>query len=365
LNKKIRVAIVGVGNCASSFVQGVRFYGEKPGAAGLMHQQIGGYTPSDIEFVAAFDVAQGKVGKRLNEAIFSELNCTTRFYRGEMPDSPVVVQMGPVLDGVADHMREYHEGATNYLISDTKPCDVGAVLRDSGADVLINYVPVGSEKAARFYAETCLDAGVGFINAMPAFIVSDPGWGKRFLEHGLPAIGDDVKSQLGATIVHRVLTDLFEKRGVTLSRTYQLNFGGNSDFFNMLNHERLVSKKKSKTNSVQSQLKTPLPSDRIHVGPSDYVPWLKDNKIAYIHMHGLGFGEVPLSIELKLSVEDSPNSAGVAIDAVRCMKIARERGIGGPLLSVSSYLMKSPPQQYKDSAAAQYVEEFIAGTRER
>jgi len=365
LKEKIRVAIVGVGNCASSLVQGVQFYRDRPGSAGLMHQEIGGYTPCDMEFVAAFDVARGKVGKRLSEAIFSDLNCTTRFYQGEMPDSPVVVQMGPVLDGVADHMREYHEGGTTYSVADAEPCDVVSVLRASGAEVLINYVPVGSEKAARFYAEACLDAGLGFINAMPTFIVSDPDWGKRFLARNLPAIGDDIKSQLGATIVHRVLTDLFEKRGVTLSRTYQVNFGGNGDFFNMLNHERLASKKKSKTDSVQSQLKTPLPSDKIHVSPSDYVPWLKDNKICYIHMQGLGFGEVPLSIEMKLSVEDSPNSAGVAIDAVRCLKIARERGIGGPLLSVSSYLMKSPPQQFRDSLAAQYVEEFIEGTRER
>ncbi|MDP2859612.1 MAG: inositol-3-phosphate synthase [Bacillota bacterium] len=365
MKEKIRVAIVGVGNCASSLVQGVAFYREKPDAAGLMHQEIGGYRPYDIEFVAAFDVAQGKVGKRLNEAIFSDLNCTTRFYQDQLPDHPVVVQMGPVLDGVANHMREYHERGTAYAVSDAEPCDVVNVLRASGAEVLINYVPVGSEKAARFYAEACLEAGAGFINAMPTFIVSDPEWGRRFLAKKLPAIGDDVKSQVGATIVHRVLADLFEKRGVSLSRTYQVNFGGNSDFFNMLSRERLVSKKKSKTNSVQSQLKTPLPSDQVHISPSDYVPWLKDNKICYIHMQGLGFGEVPLSLELKLSVEDSPNSAGVAIDAIRCLKLARERGIGGPLLSVSAYLMKSPPQQYNDSLAAQYVEEFISGTRER
>jgi myo-inositol-1-phosphate synthase len=329
-----------------------------------MHPEIGGYRPSDLEFVAAFDVAEGKVGKSLNEAIFSELNCTTRFFQGDLPRGPVV-QMGPVLDGVADHMHQYHEKGIAYTVARSEPCDVAGVLRSSGAEALINYVPVGSEKAARFYAEACLEAGVGFINAMPTFIVSDPEWGRRFEARRLPAIGDDIKSQVGATIVHRVLTDLFEKRGVSLARTYQVNFGGNSDFFNMLNHERVVSKKKSKTNSVQSQLRAPLPSDQIHIGPSDYVPWLKDNKICYIHMQGLGFGEVPLSIELKLSVEDSPNSAGVAIDAVRCLKVALERGTGGPLLSASSYLMKSPPQQYRDSLAAQYMEEFISGTRER
>jgi len=365
LKEKIRVAIVGVGNCASSLVQGIGFYRGKPNAAGLMHQDIGGYGPCDIEFVAAFDVAQGKVGKRLNEAILSDLNCTTRFYPDELPDHPVVVQMGPVLDGVADHMHEYHEGDVTYSVSDAEPCDVVNVLRTSGAEMLINYVPVGSEKAARFYAEACLEAGIGFINAMPTFIVSDQEWGRRFKARNVPAIGDDIKSQLGATILHRVLTDLFEKRGIRLSRTYQVNFGGNSDFFNMLSRERLASKKKSKTNAVQSQLKTPLPSDRVHISPSDFVPWLKDNKICYIHMDGLGFGEVPLSIEIKLSVEDSPNSAGVAIDAIRCLKMASDRGIGGPLLSIAAYLMKSPPQQYSDSLAAQYVEEFIGGTRER
>ncbi|QSQ07840.1 Inositol-3-phosphate synthase [Koleobacter methoxysyntrophicus] len=363
MNKKIKVAIAGVGNCASALVQGIEFYRKRPEAAGLMHREIGGYRPEDIEVVAAFDIDRRKVGKKLKEAILSKPNCTTLFVK-DLPDYPVVVQMGPVLDGVSDHVRDYDDDVS-FSVADVEPCDVVDVLRTSGADILINYLPVGSEKGARFYAEACLKAKVGFINAMPTFIVSDPEWSKRFEAENIPAIGDDIKSQLGATIVHRVLTDLFEKRGVKLTKTYQLNFGGNTDFLNMLNSSRLTSKKKSKTNAVQSQLNVPLPPDKIHIGPSDYVPWLKDNKICYIFMEGLGFGEVPLTIEVKLSVEDSPNSAGVIIDAIRCLKVAQDRGIGGPLTSVASFTMKSPPQQYTDSAACKYVEEFIAGKRER
>lgn len=365
MREKIKVAIAGVGNCASAFIQGIEFYRERPDAYGLMHQDIGGYGPSDVEIVAAFDVAVGKVGERLDKAMFSLLNCTKRFYTGEVNNYPVIVRMGPVADGVAEHMPTYHQQDVEYVVSDEEPCDVASVLRETEAEVLINYLPVGSETAARTYAQACLDAGVSFMNAMPTFIVSDETWGQKFAEAGIPAIGDDIKSQVGATIVHRVLTRLFQQRGVNLSKTYQLNFGGNSDFYNMLSRERLTTKKLSKTNSVQSQLDIPLPADQVHISPSDYVTWLKDNKICYIHMEGLGFGEVPLSIELKLSVEDSPNSAGVAIDAVRLLKLAQQRHIGGPLLAASAYLMKSPPVQYTDSIAADYVEEFIAGSRDR
>ncbi|MGI6097416.1 MAG: inositol-3-phosphate synthase [Dethiobacteria bacterium] len=359
----IKVALAGVGNCASSLVQGIEFYRKQSDARGLLHREIAGYGPGDIEIVAAFDVDRRKVGKKLREALLSKPNCTTIFCK-ELSDLPVVVQMGPVLDGVSEHVKE-HDDDSSFTVADKEPCDVVEVLRSSGADMLINFTPVGSEKAARYYAEACLKAKVGFINAMPAFIVSDPEWAKKFEKEKIPAIGDDVKSQLGATIVHRVLTDLFEKRGIALTKTYQLNFGGNTDFLNMLNRNRLDSKKKSKTNSVQSQLQVPLSSDKIHIGPSDYVPWLKDNKICYIYMEGLGFGEVPLTLELKLSVEDSPNSAGVIIDAIRCLKLAKDRGIGGALNSIASFTMKSPPQQFTDSVASTRVEDFIAGTRKQ
>src|SRR5690606_9638554 len=265
---------------------------------------------------------------------------------------PVTVQMGHVLDGVSDHMAHYPDDR-RFIVADAEPCDVAKVLKESGAEILINYLPVGSEQAARFYAEACLEAGVGFINAMPVFIASDPEWAKRFEEKGLPLIGDDVKSQVGATIVHRTLTKLFENRGVVLDRTYQLNFGGNTDFLNMLNHSRLTSKKKSKTQSVQSELKVALDEDMIHIGPSDYIPFLNDNKICYIRMEGRGFGNVPLTLELKLSVEDAPNSGGVMIDAIRCMKLALDRGTSGILHSISAYTMKSPPVQYTDTEAKQ------------
>jgi len=361
---KINIAIAGVGNCASSLLQGIAMYKNSPeDTIGLMHYNLGGYTPGDINVVAAFDIDKRKVGKSLKEAIFAKPNCTKVFYK-DLPDYPVTVQMGPVLDGVADHMADYPEDDT-FSVADAEPCDVAKVLKESGAEILINYLPVGSEQAARHYAEACLKANVGFINAIPVFIASDETWAKKFADKNIPLIGDDVKSQIGATIIHRVLTKLFEDRGAILDRTYQLNFGGNTDFLNMLNHSRLTSKKKSKTQSVQSQLAKPLASKNIHIGPSDYIPWLDDNKICYIRMEGRGFGHIPLSLELKLSVEDSANSGGSMIDAIRCMKLALDRKIGGILYSISAYTMKSPPVQYTDSEAKIMVEEFIAGRRER
>lgn len=361
---KINLAIAGVGNCASALLQGIEMYKNSPGnTIGLMNYDLGGYTPGDINVVAAFDVDKRKVGKSLKEAIFAKPNCTTVFYK-DLPDYPVTVQMGPVLDGVSEHMSDYDEDKT-FIVADQEPCDVAKVLKESGAEILINYLPVGSEKAARFYAEACLEANVGFINAMPVFIASDEEWAKRFQEKNVPIIGDDVKSQVGATIVHRTLTKLFENRGVILDRTYQLNFGGNTDFLNMLNRSRLKSKKKSKTQAVQAELETPLAAENIHIGPSDYVPWLNDNKICHIRMEGRGFGNVPLTLDVKLSVEDSPNSGGVTIDAIRCMKLALDRKIGGILTSISAYTMKSPPVQYTDTEAKKMVEEFIAGRRER
>ncbi len=361
---KINIAIAGVGNCASALLQGIEMYKNSPdNTIGLMHYNLGGYTPGDINVVAAFDVDKRKVGKSLKEAVLSQPNCTTLFY-SDLPDYPVRVQMGHVLDGVSEHMADY-SADKSFIVADEKPCDVVKVLKESGADILINYLPVGSEKAAKFYAEACLEANVGFINAIPVFIASDEAWAKKFEEKNIPIIGDDIKSQVGATIVHRVLTKLFENRGVALDRTYQLNFGGNTDFLNMLNHSRLASKKKSKTQSVQAELSEALSNENIHIGPSDYVPWLNDNKICFIRMEGRGFGNVPLTLDVKLSVEDSPNSAGVIIDAVRCMKLALDRKIGGILYSISAYTMKSPPVQYTDSEAKNMVEDYINGRRER
>jgi len=361
---KINIAIAGVGNCASALLQGIEMYKVSPeNTIGLLNYNLGGYTPADVNVVAAFDVDKRKVGKSLKEAVFAKPNCTTIFY-DKLPDYPVKVEMGPVLDGVSEHMADYNQDKT-FVVADQDPCDVAKVLRESGAEILINYLPVGSEKAARFYAEACLEANVGFINAMPVFIASDESWAKKFQEKNIPIIGDDVKSQVGATIVHRTLTKLFENRGVVIDRTYQLNFGGNTDFLNMLNHNRLTSKKKSKTQSVQAELKQPLPSDNIHIGPSDYVPWLNDNKICFIRIEGRGFGNVPLTLDVKLSVEDSPNSGGVIIDAIRCMKLALDRKIGGVLNSISAFTMKSPPVQYTDTEAKKMVEEFIDGRKER
>lgn len=361
---KINIAIAGVGNCASALLQGIEMYKESPeNSIGLIAYDLGGYTPGDVNVVAAFDIDKRKVGKGLKEALFASPNCTTVFY-DKLPDYPVKVEMGPVLDGVSEHMADYDPEKT-FIVADQDPCDVAKVLKESGADILINYLPVGSENAAKFYAEACLEANVGFINAMPVFIASDENWAKKFEEKNIPIIGDDVKSQLGATVVHRTLTKLFENRGVVLDRTYQLNFGGNTDFLNMLNRSRLSSKKKSKTQAVQSELRVALADNDIHIGPSDYVPWLNDNKICFIRMEGRGFGNVPLHMDIKLSVEDAPNSGGVMIDAIRCMKLALDRKVGGILYSISSFTMKSPPIQYTDTEAKKMVEEFVAGRRER
>jgi myo-inositol-1-phosphate synthase len=354
---KVRVAIVGVGNCASSLVQGVHYYaGADPAARvpGLMHVELAGYHVQDLEFVAAFDVDAKKVGRDLAEAIVAPPNNTIHF--AQVPPVGVEVQRGHTLDGFGEFYRQVSEE------SDATPVDVAEELRHSRADVLVSYLPVGSEKAARYYAQAALDARVAFVNCLPVFIASDPEWASRFAEAGVPIIGDDIKSQVGATITHRVLTRLFEDRGVTIDRTYQLNFGGNMDFMNMLERSRLDSKKVSKTQSVTSQMSnTTFPKENIHIGPSDHVPWLEDRKWAYIRMEGRNFGDVPLNIEMKLEVWDSPNSAGVVIDAVRCAKVALDRGIGGPLLGPSSYFMKSPPAQFADSVCRDMVEEFIAG----
>lgn len=365
---KIRVAIAGIGNCASSLIQGIEYY-KKLGDRhpdrylGLMHYDLGGYKPSDIQFVAAFDIDRRKVGRPLKEAVFSKPNCTKVFNR-EVPDYPVRVQMGEVLDGLAPHMKDYPDDR-RFIVSGKKPCNVSQAMKRAGADILISYMPVGSEKATAFYAEECLKAGVGFINCVPVFIASDKTWAKRFEEKNIPVIGDDVKSQIGATIIHRALARLFEDRGVKVDKTYQLNVGGNTDFLNMLNHSRLKSKKISKTEAVQSQLNTPLNNENIHIGPSDYIPWLNDNKVCFLRMEGRGFGNIPINFELRLSVEDSPNSAGVVIDAIRCCKIAKDRKTGGVLVSPSSYFMKHPIKQFSDEAARDMVEEFIAGKRER
>jgi myo-inositol-1-phosphate synthase len=362
--EKIRIAIAGVGNCASSLLQGIEYYRGKDStdAIGLMHWEIGGFRPSDIEVVAAFDIDRRKVGKDVNEAIFALPNNTTVFCE-DMPRSGVTVRMGKVLDGFSDHMKDYEEKYTFVLSEEKEPTreEIVRVLKESGAEMLLNYLPVGSEEAVRFYAECALEAGIGFINNMPVFIASDPEWAARFKKKNIPIIGDDIKAQLGATITHRTLTDLFRKRGVVIDRTYQLNTGGNTDFLNMLNRSRLSSKKKSKTEAVQSILETRLDPENIHIGPSDYVPWQKDNKICFIRMEGRLFGDVPMNLELRLSVEDSPNSAGVAIDAIRCCKLALERGIGGVLYSPSAFFMKHPPRQFPDDIAYRMTEEFIAG----
>lgn len=365
---KIRVAIAGIGNCASSLIQGIEYYrslgsSHPDRTSGLMHYELAGYRPSDIEIVAAFDIDKRKVGKPLKEAVFAKPNCT-KIFHPSLPDYPVKVQMGELLDGVAAHLKEYPEDR-KFIASDRKACDVAGALKKSGADMLINYMPVGAEKATAFYAEACLTAGVGFINCVPVFIASDRAWAKRFEGKRLPIIGDDIKSQIGATIIHRMLTHLFEDRGVSLDHTYQLNVGGNTDFLNMLNQGRLKSKKISKTEAVQSQMRTPLNSENIHIGPSDYIPWLNDNKVCFLRMEGRGFGNIPINIELRLSVEDSPNSAGVVIDAVRCLKLALDKKVGGVLLSPSSYFMKHPIKQFSDEEAKNMVEEFITGKRER
>jgi myo-inositol-1-phosphate synthase len=365
----IRIAIVGVGNCASALIQGIEFYREnsqrnpKVEPLGLMHLEIGGYKPWDIQVGAAFDIDVRKVGKPLKEALFAKPNCTTIFYPN-LNDSGVIVSMGEVLDGVSDHMKDYPEDR-RFIVANEKPCQVEKVLKESGVDILLNYLPVGSDQATEFYAEACLNTGVSLINCMPSFIVSDKTWATRFEEKGIPVVGDDVKSQMGATIIHRTLTRLFEERGVRLDRTYQINTGGNTDFLNMLNKSRLKNKRISKTEAIQSQMENPLEPENIHIGPSDYVPWQNDNKVCFLRMEGRGFGEIPLHLEMRLSVEDSPNSGGMVIDAIRCCQIARDRGIGGPLISISAYAMKHPLIQFPDDQARQMVEEFIAGKRER
>jgi myo-inositol-1-phosphate synthase len=367
--KPIRIAVVGVGNCASSLIQGIEFYriqsrnNPKFQPLGLMHLDIGGYRPWDIEVGAAFDIDRRKVGKPLKEALFAKPNCTKTIC-SNLNDSAVTVSMGEVLDGVSEHMTDYPEDRV-FLVSDEKPCNVEEVLVDSGVQILLNYLPVGSDQATRFYAEACLRSGVSLINCMPSFIASDHQWAKRFEEKKIPVVGDDVKSQMGATIIHRVLAKLFEDRGVRLDRTYQINTGGNTDFLNMLNRNRLKNKRISKTEAIQSQLGVPLEPENIHIGPSDYVPWQNDNKVCFLRMEGRGFGEVPLNLEMRLSVEDSPNSGGMTIDAIRCCQLARERGIGGPLLSISAYAMKHPILQVPDNEAKSMVEEFIEGKRER
>ncbi|WP_034268059.1 inositol-3-phosphate synthase [Haloechinothrix halophila] len=352
----VKVAIVGVGNCAASLVQGVHYYRDADPTArvpGLMHVQFGGYHVRDVEFVAAFDVDAKKVGRDLSEAIVASENNTIKI--ADVPPLGVSVQRGHTYDGLGQY---YLDTITE---SDESPVDVVNVLRESGADVLVSYLPVGSEDADRFYAQCAIDAGVAFVNALPVFIASDPEWAQKFTDAGVPIVGDDIKSQVGATITHRVLAKLFEDRGVELQRTYQLNFGGNMDFQNMLERTRLQSKKTSKTQSVTSQIPHEMAKADVHIGPSDYVPWLDDRKWAYVRLEGRSFGDTPLNLEYKLEVWDSPNSAGIIIDAVRAAKIAKDRGIGGPILSASSYFMKSPPVQYNDSEAHDAVERFIAG----
>jgi myo-inositol-1-phosphate synthase len=353
--RKVRVGIVGVGNCASSFVQGLSHYEKAPAnepPPGLMHVELGGYHVADVEVVSAFDVHAGKVGRALGEAIFVKPNNTFRF---AAPGNGVRVQRGPTLDGIGRYLAGEIEEA------DCSPVNVAEALRAVGTEVLVSYLPVGSQRATEFYAEQALAAGCAFVNCIPVFIASDRSWARRFEERGLPLLGDDIKSQVGATIVHRVLANLFRERGVRLDRTYQLNFGGNADFKNMLERERLVSKKISKTRAVTSQLEVPLDEDDVHVGPSDFVPWLTDRKWAHIRLEGTTFGGVPLNVELKLEVWDSPNSAGIVIDAVRCAKLGLDRGLAGPLLGPSSYFMKSPPEQYTDEEARQRTLRFISG----
>lgn len=368
MGTKIRVGIAGVGNCSSSLLQGIEYYkslgsAPAPEIIGLIHENVGGYRVSDFEIACAFDIDKRKVGRPVREAIFAKPNCTKIFYDRFERDG-VPVQMGPVLDGISPHMSGYPEDRA-FVASTQEPVDVERVLRESKCDILINYLPVGSERATRLYVESCLKAGVGVVNCIPVFVASTEEWAQKFHERRVPIVGDDVKSQLGATILHRTLVKLFRDRGVKVERTYQLNTGGNTDFLNMLNRDRLESKKISKTEAVQSQLREPLSDENIHIGPSDYVPWLNDNKVAFVRVEGKGFGGVPLELEARLSVEDSPNSAGSAIDAIRCCKLALDRGVGGPLTSISACTMKHPPIQMTDDRARKLVKEYIEGRIER
>ncbi len=360
LSQPIRIAIAGVGNCASALVQGVNFYGNSRVKTGLLHSRIGAWGPGDVEFVAAFDVDERKVGRPLSEAIFAAPNCAEKFC--PKVQAPVKVKMGPLLDGVAAHTQEYPE-EQRPKVAQQSPVEVADELRLSGAELLVCYLPVGSEQAVRHYAQACLEAGVGFINCIPVFIASDPKWAERFRKAGLPLVGDDVKSQVGATILHRALARLCTDRGLSVRRTYQLNVGGNTDFLNMLDGSRLQSKKHSKTESVQSELDQRLAPDDIHIGPSDYVPWQKDNKVAFLGLEATGFGGLPVELEVRLSVQDSPNSAGVVLDAIRCAKLALEKGISGPLEAVSACYMKYPPRQMRDSKAQRETLDFIRSYR--
>ncbi len=361
---KIKIVIVGVGNCASALVQGIHYYrGNKAAnAIGLMHWKLGGYAPGDVQVVAAFDIDRRKVGRDVSAAIFAKPNCTQVFCPN-VPRSGVKVRMGRILDGVAGHMKDYDADCV-FQPAAVKQADRAAVvrvLRESGAEVMMNYLPVGSEKAVKFYAQCALDAGVGLVNNMPVFIASSPEWADRFARRRLPIIGDDIKSQLGATITHRVLARLFTDRGIRIDRTYQLNTGGNTDFLNMLDQARLRDKRISKTSAVKSIMGQTLESRNIHIGPSDYIPWLQDNKLCFLRIEGRGFGDVPMHVELRLSVEDSPNSAGVGIDAIRCIKLALDRGESGVLHGPSAYFMKHPPRQFPDNLAREMVEKFISG----
>jgi len=358
----ITLAIVGVGNCASSLLQGLEYYkkvdGNSPPVPGLMHNVLGTYKLSDVKVVAAFDVDKRKVGTDVAHAAFSPPNCTIKF--SDIPKTGIEVQKGPVLDGIGETTKD-----TFLADPRQKPVNVRKALEDSGAEVLVNYLPVGSEEAVRFYSQEALDAGVGVVNCMPVFIASDSAWAEKFKAAGVPICGDDIKSQVGATITNRVLAKMFADRGVKIERMYQLNFGGNSDFKNMLERSRLKSKKVSKTAAVQANLPVPLDPENIHIGPSDYVPFMHDKKVCYIRIEGRKFGDVPISLECRLDVEDSPNSAGIVVDAIRCVKLARDRGVGGALTSASAYFMKHPLQQFPDDTCREMVEEFIAGTRER
>lgn len=366
--KEIKVAIAGLGNCASSLIQGIYYYKNVKDndelVPGLMHNVLGGYKISDIKMVAAFDIDERKVGKDVAQAIFAPPNCTKVFQK-DIPKTNVKVLMAPVLDGVADHMKNFPASQT-FVVAKAKPVDVAKELKKVKADILISYMPVGSQKATEYYAQAALDAGCAFVNCMPVFIVSDDKWGAKFQKAGIPCIGDDIKSQVGATITHRVLAHLFAQRGVKIERSYQLNVGGNTDFLNMYGEKsRLKTKKISKTEAVESELAQRLDYDNLHVGPSDYVPFLKDNKVCFIRIEGRKFGDVPINLEMRLSVEDSPNSAGCVIDAVRILKLALDRKIGGPILSASSYFMKHPPQQFTDDKAREMIEEFIQGKRDK
>ena len=366
--KPIRIAVAGVGNCASSLIQGLEYYGTAHAdngglVRGLLHPRIGPYRPSDVKVVAAFDIDARKVGKPLEAACTAAPNCTTQFLK-RFPRYGVTVQMGPVLDGVAPHMSQYPP-EQRFVVSKAKAANIAGVLKKSRAEILLNYLPVGSQRATEAYASACLEAKVSLINCIPVFIASNPTWAAKFAKRRIPLIGDDVKGQVGATILHRTLAKLFMERGAAIDRTYQLNVGGNTDFLNMLNQDRLKMKKISKTEAVQSVLLKRLENTEIHIGPSDYVPWQHDRKVCFLRIEGRGFGDCPIELEARLSVEDSPNSAGMTIDAIRCLRLARDRGLGGPLLSMSAWSMKHPPKPMPDEQACQLVEAFIRGTSNR